>query len=93
MDWIRDLPCAACGRPSIPGERNEAHHEPPKALGGGGAWHDRKTIPLCVACHTAGPQARHSFGARRNWERAVGVSVAPLIERLNAAYEMQRGGA
>lgn len=83
LAWIRTLPCAVCGRSS------EAHHEPRKGLGGGGDWHDRKTIPLCPDCHTMGPQARHHFGKLSHWERAVGISAEAWISRLNAAYALQ----
>lgn len=84
LDWIRSLPCAVCGA----APRNEAHHEPTKSHSGGGAWHDRKTIPLCTACHTGGPKARHTFGSVKNWQLAVGISAEALIARLNAAYEV-----
>lgn len=78
------MPCAVCGAPP----RNEPHHEPKKALGGGGDWHDRKTIPLCTWCHTFGPHARHTFGQLEDWERHVEISVTDLIQRLNAAYDL-----
>jgi hypothetical protein len=88
LDFVRNLHCAVCGRPSTDDARNQAHHEPPKGLGGGGDWHDELTLPLCDSCHTLGPLARHGgrFATLEEWERAVGISAAECIARLNAAF-------
>lgn len=81
LAWIRTLACLACTRgPCVP------HHEPPKGLGGGSDWHDRKTIPLCAECHIFGRRARHHYGSLALWERLVGISVAGEIARLQQSY-------
>jgi len=43
--WVRTLPCCVCGA-----EPTEAHHEPPKGMGGGGST-DYHAVPLCSPCH------------------------------------------
>jgi len=81
LAWIRRQPCCVCGRGLV-----QAHHEPRKALGGGGDWHDRKTLPLCSVCHLWGPRARHLFGSCELWEAAVRISAAAVMARLNSEY-------
>jgi len=46
LEWIRTLPCCVCG---LSGQ-SEAHHEPPKGMGGGHSG-DFDAVPLCVECH------------------------------------------
>lgn len=46
LAWIHEQPCCCCG---YEGEV-QAHHEPPKGMGGGGST-DYETAPLCLRCH------------------------------------------
>ena len=50
-----------------PGQRSEAHHEPPRSLRC--ASDDDDTIPLCHRCHQGGPYARHVENMRWSGRR------------------------
>jgi len=76
---IHGLPCLVCGKPG------EAHHEPPKGMGGGGDWHDRKTVPLCDEHHKAGRDSRHRLGLAA-FEAAHGLNLEDEIARLQEAH-------
>ena len=53
LAWIRQRPCLLCGYPTT----TEAHHEPPKGMGGGRS-NDYDAVPLCGAHH----RKRHGEG-------------------------------
>ena len=76
---IHGLPCLVCGKPG------EAHHEPPKGMGGGGDWHDRKTVPLCDWHHKSGQESRHQLG-KQGFEAAHGIDLEREIRRLQEAH-------
>ena len=54
LAWIRTLPCMVC----LDETTTEAHHEPPKGMGGGRST-DYDAVPLCGAHH----RARHGTGS------------------------------
>jgi hypothetical protein len=46
---------------------------------------DYSAVPLCVWCHTAGPDAVHVLG-KREWSRRFKVDVPAWVKRLNEAW-------
>lgn len=45
---LRKQHCWVCGY-----HKSQAHHYPHKGMGGGGNWHDLRTVALCRGCHAA----------------------------------------
>ena len=76
LAWVHTMPCAISGKLPV-----VAHHEPPRAMGGGGDWHDRSTVPLTEAMHLE----RHRLG-REAFEAKHGVCMASVIRELNTIY-------
>jgi len=78
LAWIRDRPCALCGRP----EGVVAHHEQAHGHGiMGGKCADSRTIPLCPIHH----HDRHLVG--RSWWNRWGKDPEAIIVRLQGDYE------
>lgn len=79
-DWIRTLPCVACG---IHG-RSEAAHT---GIDGGMSMKasDYSCVPLCADCHRQAPGAYHRVG-KRAFERASGVCFAETVARLEREW-------
>jgi hypothetical protein len=84
LDWIRTLPCAACGSRY----RIEAAH-----TGSDGGMSqkpsDHSCVPLCGDCHTAGRSAYHRIG-KQEFERRNCLNLAALVRLLNRAWEQNR---
>lgn len=85
LDFVRSFPCCICGELPV-----EPHHEPLKGAGGGGDWHDHKTVPLCQRHHNAGRQSRHGVGSLLRFQEIHGVVLADVIAELNTAYGVGR---
>ena len=47
LEYLRNQPCCACGKPSIKGERTHPHHLITEKAGGA----DETAVPLCHKCH------------------------------------------
>ncbi len=65
----RKLPCIACGCAGP----SQAHHEPPRSVGG----EDGNTVPLCAHCHAR----RHTVGPVTFWNE-VGCSPEVAIAHV-----------
>ena len=77
-DFIRSLPCCACGAPP----RSEQAHIRAGTDGGMGLRpSDRYSLPLCAGCHRTGPGAQHVVGELAFWA-ALGVDPYGLAEHL-----------
>ena len=46
---------------------------------------DYSCVPLCADCHTQAPGAYHCIG-KRAFEERHGLSLARVVERLNAQW-------
>ncbi len=82
LQWIRTLPCVACGR-----SPSEAHHTGPHYMKVKAS--DYTAIPLCTEHHTMGQYAYHKLG-RVRFETVFGVSIAALVEKFNRWYRAKR---
>ncbi len=80
MDWIRTLPCCACGH----GPRSQAAHT---GVGSGMARKadDRTCVPLCAECHLAYDNGMRSKAA---FEAEHGICIADLVTELNRQYDV-----
>ena len=65
-DWIRSLPCCACG-----GGPSDPHHV------GGRRHGSKRLVPLCRACHVYG----HATGWA-TFEQRFGVDLGRVAEEL-----------
>ena len=76
LAWIRTLPCLTkgCGRGDV-----EAHHEPPKGMGGAEP-DDRNATPLCTDCHRT--RTDHHEG----WEAVRDACLAARLPCVLAYY-------
>jgi len=83
LAWLAQFPCVACGARPV-----ELHHEPPKSHAG--AWHDRKTLPLC-ADHHRGTLGRHTLGFEQ-FQKIHRLDLRALIENFNLHYEGETNG-
>ena len=85
--WIRSLPCAACGLEPA----GEAAH-----TGSDGGLRQKSSdfsaIPLCPDCHRFGPGAYHAIG-RRQFERRRSIDIDALVRRLNDLWRQGRKAA
>jgi hypothetical protein len=79
-DWIRTLPCCACG---VEG-RSEAAHT---GTDGGMSMKasDYSCVPLCPDCHTQASGAYHRIG-RRRFELSHGICFPALVARLQEEW-------
>ena len=87
LEWIRTLPCCACGRHP----RNEPAH-----VGHDGGMKqkcsDYATVPLCHVCHRTGPHSFHGLnGGARAFAAMWFLDFDALVERYNQAYCVVRG--
>ena len=85
--WIRSLPCAACGLEPA----GEAAHTGSDG-GTGIKSNDWSCIPLCSNCHRFGAGAYHAIG-RRQFERRRSIDIDGLVRRLNDLWRTGRGKA
>lgn len=70
------MPCTVCVELGIPQRaRTEAHHEPPRSVGG----RDGDTLPLCADHH----RRRHDKGAPSFWAE-YGIDYQRVIEHMRA---------
>jgi hypothetical protein len=77
LDFVRDLPCVACGRQVMMPIRNQAAHVRIGTDGGAGMKpSDRYTVPLCVVCHARQHKGELSFWAELR------------IDPLNVAFRL-----
>lgn len=89
LDWIKTLPCAACGQPA-----DDPHHlkcgpeQPTKAV----TASDLYAVPLCARCHRPGfPDNVTECGNERDWwVRHDVVDPVGLCLRYMAAYAAVR---
>ena len=87
LDWIRSLPCCACGT-----KRNiEAAH-----VGHDGGMRqkcsDFATAPLCADCHRSGPYSFHGLnGGARAFAAMNCLDFDALVQRYNHAYCTVKG--
>ena len=92
LRWIRRRPCLACGK-AAPSQAAHIRSGYPEA-----GWRptgmqekpdDRRTVPLCSACHLDGPNAQHKRNEREWWE-GLGLYPPDICAALVAEYE--KGG-
>ena len=81
---IHERRCLVCKRWPV-----EAHHEPPKQMGGGGDWHDRKTVPLCDEHHNGSPRSIHALG-KEGFERAYRLDLNSEITKLQGEIDASK---
>jgi hypothetical protein len=81
LDWIRTLPCEACGR----APRSEAAHTGSDG-GTGIKASDYSAVPLCPHCHKVGPDSYHMAG-RRAFAAMWCIDYNGIVARLNSVWE------
>lgn len=75
--FVRTLPCCACvWLQQLQRGTTQAHHEPPRSVGG----LDAHTLPLCADHH----RRRHDVGASQFW-RELGPGVLARVREAVAA--------
>ena len=90
LDFIRSLPCCACGDDSAMSDRH-VHH----LIGGRYSQKradDSRVVPLCQSCHQ-GVGGLHTDGNEERWAADVGVDLRWLAGAIWAAsgdYEAAR---
>ncbi len=99
LQWIRTLPCVACGTEGKTTLGCHAAHV--RYADAEAGWKnpglqskpdDRRTLPLCPAHHVDGPKAQHRANERGWWE-ALGIKPPQLCAALSVAFDGGRDGA
>lgn len=85
LDWVRDLPCAACGQSWQPCD--PAHVRRGTQGGTGLKPGDNHVVPLCSAHH----REQHSIG-EASFERRYGLDMKALAERIWTASPYRQKG-
>ena len=80
LAWIREMSCVACG---VDGRSEAAHTGTDCGMSQKAS--DYSCVPLCADCHTQAPGAYHCIG-KRAFEERHGLSLARVVERLNAQW-------
>jgi hypothetical protein len=87
LEWIRTLPCCVCGMPG----QSEAHHEPPKGIGGGHST-DYDAVPLCLGDHRIrhGQASGDADAVRAECERTRLLLLATYYAAEDAPVRLAR---
>jgi hypothetical protein len=87
LEWIRTLPCCVCG---LSGQ-SEAHHEPPKGIGGGHST-DYDAVPLCLGDHRIrhGQASGDADAVRAECERARLLLLSTYYAAEDAPVRLAR---
>jgi hypothetical protein len=87
LEWIRTLPCCVCGMPG----QSEAHHEPPKGIGGGHST-DYDAVPLCLGDHRIrhGQASGDAEAVRAECERTRLLLLATYYAAEDAPVRLAR---
>lgn len=93
LAWVRSQPCRACfSRDRNAQGPSEAHHFPPKGMGGG-TIRDDHSMPLCRGHHDQAQQYKISRSLQQRWahetrslflERASSVQLVKFFEDVLA---------
>lgn len=83
LDFVRSLPCCACGK-NAP---SHAHHETGGGRGKGQKAPDNRTMPLCFQCHrefhsVSGRFDGFTFDGKRMWQEMEIERVQELRGQL-----------
>lgn len=86
LEFVRSLPCCACGKPGP----SHAHHETGAGRGKGQKAPDNRTIPLCFQCHrdfhqVGGRFDGFTFESKRLWQEMEIERVQELRRQLEDA--------
>ena len=88
LNWIRTLPCTACGKhgPSQAAHIRSGYPEHGwRPTGMAEKPSDWRTAPLCRDCHVDGPKAQHK-GNERDWWAGLEIYPPDLCAELMDRY-------
>jgi hypothetical protein len=77
--WIKSLPCLACGQNWLVDPCHVGQHAISKKAG------DNTCLPLCRDCHREFDKGQKGFAAERDWD------LAQLIQFHNHLYFLKTG--
>lgn len=96
LDFVRSQPCCVCRKaPQSEAARIRMRRceigKPPTGMQQ--KPDDKWTVPLCTACHRTGPDAQHSMGEQKFWDRVGLEPFAIALALWNASGGPQREDA